>query len=70
MDVSSVRGRLSVCGSSRLLAMPDDGYRYELVKGEVIQMAPSGYEHGVRTVENLRKYCGVEDIDQLNVSRR
>jgi len=37
--------------ADELLAMPDDGYRYELVKGEVIQMAPSGYEHGVRTVE-------------------
>src|SRR5712691_5785948 len=29
-----------------LLAMPDDGYRYELVKGERIRMAPAGYQHG------------------------
>src|SRR5712691_3116962 len=29
-----------------LLAMPDDGYRYELVKGELIRMAPAGFQHG------------------------
>ena len=30
-----------------LLAMPDDGFhRYELVKGELITMAPAGGEHG------------------------
>lgn len=29
-----------------LLNMPDDGYRYELVKGELRQMAPSGSQHG------------------------
>lgn len=32
--------------ADELLAMPDDGYRYELVKGKLIQMAPSGDEHG------------------------
>ena len=37
--------------ADELLAMPDDGFRYELVKGELIRMPPSGYEHGVRTVE-------------------
>lgn len=37
--------------ADELLALPDDGYRYALVKGELIQMAPTGYEHGVRTVE-------------------
>lgn len=37
--------------ADELLAMPDDGNRYELVKGELIRMAPAGYEHGVRTVE-------------------
>ena len=37
--------------AAELLEMPDDGYRYELVKGELIRMAPAGYEHGVRTIE-------------------
>jgi Uma2 family endonuclease len=26
--------------------MPSDGYRYELVKGELRRMAPAGHEHG------------------------
>lgn len=29
-----------------LLRMPDDGFRYELIKGELIKMAPAGHEHG------------------------
>lgn len=29
-----------------LLAMPDDGYRYELVRGELRKMAPAGHSHG------------------------
>lgn len=29
-----------------LLKMPDDGFRYELVKGELRKMAPAGYRHG------------------------
>jgi Uma2 family endonuclease len=29
-----------------LLKMPDDGFRYELVKGELRKMAPAGHEHG------------------------
>ena|SRR5437870_5531485 len=33
--------------ADELLAMPDDGYRYELVKGELIKMAPAGFQHGV-----------------------
>jgi len=28
--------------ADELLAMPDDGSRYELVKGELIRMPPSG----------------------------
>jgi Uma2 family endonuclease len=29
-----------------LLKMPEDGFRYELVQGELIKMAPPGFEHG------------------------
>jgi Uma2 family endonuclease len=32
--------------ADELLEMPDDGYRYELVKGELIRTAPAGYQHG------------------------
>lgn len=36
--------------ADELLAMPDDGNRYELVKGELIQMSPTGHERGVITM--------------------
>jgi len=33
--------------ADELLAMPDDGFRYELVKGELIRMPPPGHEYGI-----------------------
>lgn len=33
--------------AAELLRMPADGYRYELVKGELRQMSPPGSEHGI-----------------------
>ena len=33
--------------AEELLNMPDDGFRYELVRGELRRMAPAGYGHGV-----------------------
>jgi Uma2 family endonuclease len=32
--------------AEELLKMPKDGFRYELVKGELIKMSPAGFEHG------------------------
>ena len=32
--------------AEELFEMPDDGYRYELVRGELRKMAPAGSEHG------------------------
>ena len=32
--------------ADQLLHMPDDGFRYELVKGKLIKMAPAGNQHG------------------------
>jgi len=40
-----------------LLRLPDDGHRYELVRGELRQMTPSGYAHGV-VVGNLTGSLG------------
>lgn len=37
--------------ADELLAMPDDGFCYELVKGELIQMSPPGDEHGSVTMQ-------------------
>jgi Uma2 family endonuclease len=37
--------------ADELLAMPDDGIRYELVRGELIKMTPPpGHEHGLVTM--------------------
>lgn len=33
--------------AEELIAMPDNGTRYELVKGELIRMSPTGHDHGV-----------------------
>jgi Uma2 family endonuclease len=38
--------------ANELCALPDDGFRYELVRGEVRRMPPAGSEHGA-VVMNL-----------------
>jgi len=38
--------------AEELLDMPDDGCRYELVRGELRKMAPAGFEHGTNA-ENI-----------------
>ena len=36
--------------ADELIKLPRDKYRYELVKGELLTMSPSGAEHGAVTV--------------------
>src|SRR5579885_985484 len=36
----------SALSAEQLLAMPDDGWRYELVEGELRRMSPAGRQHG------------------------
>ncbi len=38
--------------AAELLALPDDGFRYELVRGELRRMSPAGRKHG-RLIMNL-----------------
>ena len=38
--------------AEELLEMPDDGFRYELVRGELRKMSPAGFEHGTNA-ENI-----------------
>lgn len=48
-----------------LLRMPDDGFRYELVKGELRKMPPAGNEHGYLAGEvlaELRSYVKVNNL--------
>ena len=33
--------------AEQLLAMPDDGFHYELVEGEIRKMSPAGFVHGL-----------------------
>lgn len=44
--------------AAELWEMPDDGFRYELVRGELRMMAPAGGEHGV-VIINLAAPLGV-----------
>lgn len=37
---------LTLMTAEELWQMPDDGYRYELIKGELRRMPPTGGEHG------------------------
>ena len=37
---------VSALSAEHLLAMPDDGWRYELVEGELHRMPPAGRQHG------------------------
>lgn len=36
--------------ADELFELPDDGFRYELVRGELKRMAPAGSEHGASTM--------------------
>ncbi|MEK6325794.1 MAG: Uma2 family endonuclease [Acidobacteriota bacterium] len=40
-----------------LLRMPDDGFRYELVRGELKKMSPAGHKHG-RIAGNITASLG------------
>jgi Uma2 family endonuclease len=50
--------------ADQLLAMPDDGRRYELIAGVLSMMSPAGSEHGrvaLRIASRLARH--VEDLD-------
>ena len=54
--------------AAELLAMPDDGYRYELVRGELRQMALAGVEHGklsVSVVLALGSYVKAHNLGKV-----
>ena len=54
--------------ADELLRMPDDGKRYELIEGELIEMAPAGGRHGnigVRIVGFLFQYIYKTNLGEL-----
>ncbi len=51
--------------AEELLRMPDDGFRYELVRGELRKMAPAGHTHGnvaMRIGWRLAQHVEVHDL--------
>ena len=44
----SLTGRATT--ADEVFRLPDDGYRYELVKGELRKMTPAGFGHGAIVV--------------------
>ena len=53
--------------ADELLRMPDDGFRYELVKGELRKMAPAGHEHGRVAVRFTWRLAQYVETNQLGV---
>lgn len=56
--------------AEELLHLPDDGYDYELVRGELIKMAPPGGEHGriaVRLASRLDDHVTAHDLGAVMV---
>jgi Uma2 family endonuclease len=54
--------------ADELLMMPDDGFHYELVKGELKRMPPTGREHGSVTMElaaPLHRYVKLNQLGQV-----
>ena len=54
--------------AAELLAMPEDGYRYELVRGELRKMVPAGAEHSelaVNVVVSLSQYVKANNLGKV-----
>lgn len=51
--------------AEELLRLPDDGWRYELVRGELKKMSPSGSQHG-RIAARIIIHLGVH-VEQHNL---
>ena len=54
--------------AEELLAMPDDGFRYELVEGDLRQMSPAGHNHGriaMRLAIPLGKFVADNNLGEV-----
>ena len=57
--------------AEELLDMPDDGYRYELVRGELRKMAPSSYNHGTnagKIAKSLMVHVSGNDLGNVPIA--
>jgi len=51
--------------AAELLRMPDDGFRYELVQGELHKMSPASHEHGRIAAKMLVRLGSYVEAQQL-----
>jgi Uma2 family endonuclease len=54
--------------AEELLSMPDDGFRYELVEGELRRMSPAGHNHGriaMRLAVPLGKFVAENKLGEV-----
>ena len=61
----AVPAQQALMTAEELFELPSDDYKYELVQGELIRMAPTGGEHGVLTVRIgrvLDEYVEAHDL--------
>ena len=57
--------------AEELLEMPDDGYRYELVRGELRKMAPAGARHGRsagKVARPLMNHVATNDLGEVYIA--
>ena len=54
--------------AEELIEMPDDGYRYELIRGELIRMAPPGFRHGRMALHLARHLANHAEAQNLGVA--
>jgi len=55
--------------ADELLAMPDDGMKHELVRGELITMSPAGSDHGKiiwRIARSLGNYAAERGLGEIH----
>jgi Uma2 family endonuclease len=54
--------------ADELLRMPDDGYRYELLRGELIKVSPAGFLHGAvvaRLTSRLEQHVAQHNLGSV-----
>jgi len=57
-----------VISAEDLLAMPDDGHRYELLQGELRMMSPAGGRHGRVALKLARRIGDFVELHRLGVT--
>lgn len=55
MEMAAPWAEPALLTADQLLALPEDGYRYELVEGRLVRMSPTGFEHGAIVLAMLRE---------------